>query len=143
MHYSLSLVELHKDNLHIDDSINVYTDASYSKELGGSVIGYKIDDQAIHTEFISDIKNTQAELLAIKKCISLTTKYRIGCIIRIHTDCQKALQETYPPNVVMIKMSGHMKRADMDEDQKIFSMVDRLTRKTLRSLLKDKRAKAD
>ena len=48
------------------DIIDAYTDASYSKELGGSVIGYKIGDLPIQTEFINDTKNTQAELLSIR-----------------------------------------------------------------------------
>lgn len=121
--------------------IDAYTDASYSKEIGGSVIGYKIDNLPICIEFVNDIKNTQAELMAIERCISLSAIHHPESVIRIHTDCQKAQKEIYPPNIIIVKVIGHMKNKFKNERQKEFSKVDKLTRKTLRIMLKEIRAR--
>ena len=117
--------------------IKCYTDASYSKELLGSVIGYKIGDSKIKTEYLEGINNTQAELIAIEKCIEKVKKHHPGKIIHIYTDCQKAIK-VYNDNedVVMHKMIGHIKKELRDGDQMIFSQVDRATSKQMRSKFK-------
>ena len=121
-------------------TIDCYTDASYSKEANGSFIGYIIGDEPMVTEFCLEIKNTQGELMAIEKCLSVcNTKYP-DHQIHIHTDCQKAIDQ-YQENgsIVFHKMQGHMKKSLMNDKQKIFSLVDRRTRKELRIKCKIKK----
>ena|SRR5579872_1909295 len=118
--------------------INCYTDASYAKEVGGSVIGYKIGEHPIFTDFLVDVKNTEAEMSAVKLCIDLASELYPDAEIHIHTDCQKAVNsaDDYPSYVVIHKMRGHIKRNLRDDKQQIFSEVDRYVRKQLRLRLK-------
>ncbi len=51
------------------ENIKCFTDASYSKEIEVSVIGYKVGDAQIILKHLPQIKNTQAELYAVDKCI--------------------------------------------------------------------------
>jgi len=117
--------------------VDCYTDASYSKEIKGSIIGYKIGDDPIVTEFLDQVKNTQAEIMAIEKCITLCKKKYPDHKIHIYTDCQKAIKSNYGSNVEIHKMIGHIKKSLQDDKQKIFSSVDKITRKELRKIYKD------
>jgi len=116
--------------------VDCYTDASYAKDVGGSVIGFKIGDELINTQFLDKIKNTEAEVLAVKLCVERCVKmYKdVNPNLRIHiyTDCQKAIGLIFDENVVFHKMIGHMKNRLKDEKQMIFTQVDKLTRKKLR-----------
>lgn len=117
--------------------VDCYTDASYAKDVGGSVIGYKIGDDPIKTRFLNKVKNTEAEVFAVKLCVELCVeKYKAmnpGLKINIYTDCQKALGLNFEDDVVLHKMIGHMKNRLKDEKQLIFTKVDKLTRKKLRA----------
>ena len=109
------------------NSIDCYTDASYAKEVGGSVIGYKIGDHPIFTDFLVNVKNTEAEMSAVKLCIDLASELYPNAEIHIHTDCQKAVNSAneYPAYVVMHKMRGISKRDFRNDKQHIFSEVDK------------------
>jgi hypothetical protein len=119
-------------------SIDCYTDASYSKEINGSFIGYKIGDMPVRTQFLKNIKNTQAEIQAVEICIDIASKIYPSIELHIHTDCQKVVDsnDIYPKHITMHKMVGHMKRADRNDKQQIFSHVDITVRKALRRQLK-------
>lgn len=125
--------------------IDCYTDASYAKDVGGSIIGYKIGSASIETEFLAEIKNTEAEIIAVKtcvrKCIDLYKDTDLDIRIHIYTDCQKAMELKFNEDVVFHKMIGHMKSALKDEKQKIFTLVDKETRKKLRMKRTEKEAK--
>lgn len=122
------------------NSIDCYTDASYSKEVGGSIIGYKIGDEQIVTEFLDKIKNTQAELIAVDRCIATCKEKYPNYQIHIYTDCQKAIQNQNTNDVIYHKMIGHIKKSLRDDKQTIFSCVDKLTRKELRKKHKESQA---
>ena len=121
------------------NSIDCYTDASYSKEVGGSIIGYKIGDEPIVTEFLDNIKNTQAELIAVERCIATCKEKYPTYQIHIYTDCQKAIQNqnNNTNDVIYHKMIGHIKKSLRDDKQTIFSLVDKITRKELRKKYKE------
>lgn len=113
--------------------IKCFTDASYSQHKNLAVIGYKIGNNNVKLELLPYVKNTQAELCAIARCIkSCNSKYPQRNII-IFTDCQRALKNEYPANVTISKIKGHKKKALRDENDKIFSIVDKAVRKKLKS----------
>jgi hypothetical protein len=122
------------DSAHFD--VDCYTDASYAKDVGGSVIGFKIGDEPIKTRFLDKIKNTEAEVLAVKLCVERCVKMykdtNPNLRIHIYTDCQKAMGLIFNENVVFHKMIGHMRNQFKDEKQLMFTQVDKLTRKKLR-----------
>ncbi len=120
-------------------TIDCFTDASYSKEANGSYIGYMIGNNEIVTEFCPEIKNTQGEILAIEKCISVCNENYKDHQIHIYTDCQKAIN-LYENNDSMVfhKMQGHIKKSLMNDEQLKFSKVDKMTRKELRKRCKIK-----
>lgn len=119
--------------------INCYCDASYSKQAQGSVIGYKIGDHEIETQFLAEIKNTEAEIVAAKICIEKANAMYPNKIVCIYTDCQKVMKlYANCDGIIMHKMIGHMKTALKDKNQKIFTTVDRATRKELRRIMKEK-----
>jgi ribonuclease HI len=118
--------------------IECYTDASYSTQANGSVIGYKIGDNQIVIDFLPEVKNTQAELIAVNNCIKYCQESYPGNQIHIYTDCQKAVRLDYGENVIMHKMIGHIKKDLRDDKQKIFALVDKETRKELRRIHKQR-----
>lgn len=110
-----------------------FTDASYSPQNGKCVIGYKISNNNIVLQSLTNVKNTQAELLAIERCISDCRLNYPHDVYHIHTDCQKAI--TYfadEYDVVMIKVDGHKKGCLRDDIDDIFRTVDLAVRKKLR-----------
>jgi hypothetical protein len=119
------------------EEINCYTDASYSKDVGGSFIGYKIGDEPMIIKFLDGIKNTAAEVTAAEICILTAVSHYPDQIINLYTDCQKVVDTDYHLNNVKIhKMIGHMKGTD-DIHQTNFKVVDKATRKALRQRRKD------
>jgi hypothetical protein len=128
--------------------VECYTDASYSPQTGLCVIGYKIDNHNIITECLTNIKNTQAELYAVEKCIEICKNtYFVqneinnnnNISIIIYTDCQRALQNNYNDKnikVNLIKLDGHKKGSLKNDKDKIFSLVDKKVRKVLRENVK-------
>lgn len=116
--------------------VDCYTDASYAKDVGGSVIGFKIGDDPIKTCYLTEIKNTEAEVFAVKLCVErCVAKYKDAhpnLRVHIYTDCQKAMGLEFTEDIVFHKMIGHMKNELKDEKQMIFTQVDKLTRKKLR-----------
>lgn len=65
--------------------IKCFTDASYSKDIEMSVVGYKIGDDNITIEHLPKIKNTQAELYAVSKNVLnfiLNVMLRFTLIVR-------------------------------------------------------------
>lgn len=66
------------------ESVDCYSDASYMKELGLSIIGYKIGNNDIITEELIDIKNTQAELIVIERILEFRNTYMFGQHINIY-----------------------------------------------------------
>lgn len=116
--------------------IECFTDASYSKEVGGSVIGYKIGDSPIVTDFCENIKNTQAEVLAVRKCIEKCKEDHPDHQIHVYTDCQKVMMMDFEQDIIFHKMIGHMKNSEKDDKQLIFTQVDRMTRKVLRQRIR-------
>jgi hypothetical protein len=117
--------------------VDCFTDASYSKSANGSVIGYKIGHGNIVLDFLPEIKNTQAEVLAVKFCVDEIEKMYPNnkVLLVVHTDCQKVMTLdmcTQNISVVYVKMIGHMKKSLMNDKQKIFSAVDKAVRKELR-----------
>lgn len=124
--------------------IDCYTDASYSKEVGGSIIAYKINNMPIRSKYLNGVKNTEAEIKGVDRCIEIASDMYLNSEIHIYTDCQKVLElkaeGKYPDNVIVHKMKGHMKGALRDNNQHIFSQVDKRARKLLRIRLKAIRA---
>ncbi len=114
--------------------IKCFTDASYSQQKKLSVVGYKIGDLQIVLKLLPDVKNTQAELYAIDKCIEVCKQIYPNEIIMIFTDCQRAFKNQYEQNIVLQKIKGHKKSILKNDDDKIFSTVDKAVRKYLRSL---------
>jgi len=127
---------MQRDEEHIL-TIDCYTDASYSKQANGSVIGYKVGDQPIVMDFLPLVKNTQAEVMAVNLCVAECETIHPESQIHVHTDCQKAIRSQYPENMRMHKMIGHIKKDLRDEKQIIFAMVDRAVRKELRKKHKE------
>lgn len=123
-------------------NIDCYTDASYSKEVDGSVISYKIGNMPIQSAYLANVKNTQAEIYAVDKCIKIVTELHAdeNIHIHIHTDCQKVIELAsngkYPSFISTYKMKGHLKGALRNDKQRIFSKVDKQARKDLRRRLK-------
>lgn len=120
------------------NTIECFTDASYSPQKNICYIGYKIGNNDIVCESIGNIKNTPAELHVIDKCIDIyntyySLRYRS---ITIYTDCQKATQVNYPSFVKIVKVKGHQKNR-LNYIEKTFSSVDKAVRKSLRNFLKD------
>ena len=113
--------------------IKCFTDASYSQQKSISIIGYKIGDRDVTLEELINVKNTQAELYAIDKCIKVCNEIHPTDEIIIYTDCQRAFKDpVYPLNITLKKIQGHKKGSLKDEDDKIFSVVDKAVRKKLR-----------
>lgn len=114
--------------------IECWTDASYSPKHNISVVGYKIGKNQTKTK-TQQLKNTQAELEAIRICIfECETLYPNSKII-IYTDCQRALTKLYPTFVKIIKVQGHSKKSLKNNVDLIFSSVDKIVRKTLRNTI--------
>lgn len=124
----------------MNEIIECYTDASYSQFAKFSVVGYKIGNSRINLEILKNIKNTQAELYAIEKCITICNIQHVGKKIMIYTDCQKAIQNfqnnKYQKHINLIKVDGHKKNILRDNHDKIFNLVDKATRKELRKNVK-------
>jgi hypothetical protein len=115
-------------------TIKCFTDASYSQQKKLSIIGYKIGDLQIMLELLPDVKNTQAELYAIDKCIEVCNKLYPNEVIIIFTDCQRAFKNQYEHNITLQKIEGHKKSILKDDNDKIFSTVDKAVRRCLRNL---------
>ena len=115
------------------DPIKCFTDASYSQHKNLSTIGYKIGDSNIFLENLPYVKNTQAELCAIKKCVEVFNNLHPGSNAIIFTDCQRALKDSYPLNISVQKIDGHKRNIHKNNDDMIFSTVDKAVRKRLRS----------
>ena len=73
--------------------IKCFTDASYSQHKSLSIIGYKIGEHDVVLEELLNVKNTQAELYAIKKCIKVCNEIYPDDEIIIYTDCQRAFKD--------------------------------------------------
>lgn len=134
-------------------TIYVFTDASYSPQKNIGVGGYiivknlqKYDNLEIKElkEILSSkIKyinsnegSTNIELKTIE--IVLNKLKGITDKIIVHTDCQKALKIQTYDNVEIIKISGHTKQINRITTQdKIFDVVDKLSRKRLRTIIKN------
>ena len=121
-------------NVRPTSMLDCYCDASYNKEIGVSVIGFKIGHDEIRIEELINTKNTQAELVAVDRCISVRDELYPGAHLTIHTDCQRACQNEYP-NVTMSKIKGHKKKALRDAKDEVFRTVDRAVRRRLRKLM--------
>jgi hypothetical protein len=119
----------------MENTIECYTDASYSPQFDICVIGYKIGIHDVITNILPNIKNTQGELLAIDECIYFCENLYPKCKIIIHTDCQRATQNKYD-NTTIIKLDGHKKKILKDDKDKIFSIVDKRVRQVLRQTIK-------
>jgi len=115
------------------DPIKCFTDASYSQHKNLSTIGYKIGGSNIFLENLLHVKNTQAELYAIKKCIEVFNNRHPGLNAIIFTDCQRALKDSYPLNISVQKIDGHKQKIYKNDDDIVFSTVDKAVRKRLRS----------
>ncbi len=123
--------------------IECWTDASYSPQHKLSVFGYKIGQNKIKT-FVSELKNTQAELEAISKCIEECKKLypdinnpNLNFVIIIYSDCQRAIMNEYDSFVKIIKIKGHSKKSEKNNVDMIFSYVDKEVRKVLRNKIKE------
>lgn len=114
--------------------IKCFTDASYSQQKEISVVGYKIGNLDIVFEELPKVKNTQAELYAVEKCIEVCNKLYPKENIIIFTDCQRVFKNEYQSNITLQKIKGHKKSALKDENDKLFSVVDKAVRKYLREL---------
>lgn len=112
--------------------IDCYTDASYAKDVGGSVIGYKIGNNPIQLLFLEGIKNTEAEVMAARRCVEETELLYPNRRINLHTDCQEVMSQEFAYHVRLFKMKGHMKKKLMNNKQLVFREVDKAARKTLR-----------
>ena len=123
-------------------TLKVYTDASYSKEADGSVIGYLIahNNETIYykLDFLDKVKNTEAEVTAVISAIEKCQEINKDSKIIIFTDCQKAIKMNFH-NVIFQKVIGHSKKCDKDEDDIMFNIVDKGTRKRLREIVKNKK----
>jgi ribonuclease HI len=124
----------------------IYTDASYSKEAGGSIIGFLIlfndGEKYFFYDFLEKVKNTEAETiasdLAVKYCREKCVEKNLDCNMIVHTDCQKTVKNI-TPNVTYKKVIGHSKKSEKDEDDLLFNIVDKTTRKKLREIVKNKK----
>ena len=117
-----------------NQTINCFTDASYSQQKKISVVGYKIQNNNVILEILNDVKNTEAELYAIQKCIDVCKTKFPNNKINIYTDCQRALKNNYADNITITKVEGHKKKAVKNDIDIIFSSVDKTVRKKLREL---------
>lgn len=115
----------------MQNTIECFTDCSYSPQTGLCVIGYKIGNRPVITELLFNIKNTQGEIYAVEKCVEICSKEFNGNNIKIYTDCQRVIQNTYP-NVTFVKVEGHKKRSLKDQIDLKFSAVDKKVRSDLR-----------
>lgn len=116
--------------------IDCYTDASYSKDVRGSYIGYIIDNNEVKLQFLEGVKNSEAEEIAAALCIEIAKSRYPDYIINLYTDCQKVVNNTNINNVKVHKMIGHMK-GNNDIHQTRFKVVDKATRKALRQKRKE------
>lgn len=116
----------------MNTTIKCFTDASYSQHKNLAVVGYKIGEDKIVLKKLPYTKNTLAELIAINLCISACNIKYPGSNIIIFTDCQRALKNNYPKNVEIKKIKGHKKGSLKDENDLIFSTVDKKVRKAMR-----------
>jgi ribonuclease HI len=119
----------------------IYTDASYSKEADGSVIGFLIvfnsGQKYSYYNFLEKVKNTEAEIIASNSAIKYCHDIDPNSSLIVYTDCQKAVKNIVP-NVTYKKVIGHSKKSEKDADDLLFNIVDRGTRKMLRNIVRNK-----
>lgn len=112
--------------------INCFTDASYSKEKGASVIAYKIGNDIINTKIMYNMKNSEAEKYGVEIVYNLANNKYPNSFIKIYTDCKNIKYSQNNLKIYWIK--GHTKSNDRTDNDLIFREVDKKARKVLRSL---------
>lgn len=131
--------------------MNYYTDGSYSPQKKIGVAGFMVNDQQIYLKDTTE-KNTQCEYLAVTMALKHAIKEGNNSI-KIFTDCagvintiNKNKRAKYPElfalldkladkqiNVEWIKVKGHSKKANKNEDDLNFQKIDKAVRKKLRN----------
>lgn len=112
--------------------VTCFTDASYSKEKGASVIAYKICNDIINIKIIYNMKNSEAEKYGVEFVYNLANNKYPNCLIKIYTDCKNIKYSQNNLEVCWIK--GHTKSNERNNNDLIFRQVDQKARKVLRSL---------
>lgn len=147
-------------------SIKCYTDASFDPISRTAICGWRIGSNEIRTFDISETNNTRAEIIGIINLVENLEKdvsYIIytdcmGVIDRLNSkedlissnfcnknghrlnnaDLYEKLFEILTPNISFEHIDGHLPSSKMNSDNKLFSELDKLVRKKLRTKLKVK-----
>ena len=110
-----------------------YVDASYSSKHHIGVLGFYVQgEDRTHIQTVTTSSSTSAEKLALARCIEHCSQKYPNTKLIIYIDCKGSSRVAVPNNIQLQLLPGHMKKANMDAKQLIFSKVDRLTRKILR-----------
>lgn len=117
--------------------LKYFTDASYSPTQNVAVVGFRRSDhKLLHFKVLSNVKNTEAELIGVRECIEdFERSGHEKC--QIFTDCQKAVKAFEHPNCEIIKVQGHKRSKDKTPLDFEFSRVDKAVRKHLRYICRE------
>ena len=146
------------------DTIKCYSDASFDPGSKTAVIGWRINRENIRINTLSNTNNTRAEIIGLINLISEldpTLNYiiytdcqsiinRIACFDKLiqknftnnrgtelaNVDIYKKLFGLLTPNIRLIHIDGHSPANQKNEDDKLFSELDRCVRKELRKIRK-------
>lgn len=121
-----------------------YCDSSYDPISRRGVIAYMKKGSDIVTEEVICDGNTQLEFVAVDRVLDLVSPND-----RVHTDCQRIVQiaegdhpryeyqrdiadKIRMKRVTMVKVEGHKKSSLKNDDDRLFSIVDKESRRILR-----------
>ena len=140
----IKLIKQIKSNTMI---VSYYTDGSYSPQQKIGVAGFMVNDDIFLVD--TEQKNTQCEYLAAKMALehAIDKEYQH---IKIFTDCagiidtiDKVRRDRWPDlfelldkfngDVDWVKVKGHFKQSDKDDDDIQFQKIDKAVRKKLRN----------
>lgn len=140
--------------------IKCYCDASYNPQTKIAVIGWKIGQNKIRDMLLTDTNNTRAEIIGLIHLINEldpNLKYIIhtdcqSILNRLmskekligkdfknakgeklgNADLYQKLFEIVTENITLVHIDGHISREKMNEDNVIFSQLDKYVRRKLR-----------
>lgn len=117
--------------------IKIFVDASYSKELKTAVCGTYIPSKSSEPTLTSIQCNgiATAEKKVLHDAILLADELKVP--VTIFTDHEGALKNLQTPASINVQiLKGHKKKADKDEDDIAFTVVDKAVRRELRRIVK-------
>ena len=136
----------------------IFVDASQHPQTRLAVIGMLLPDNNYILKSISNVTNTQAEILAVIDAILyIQQNVPIQPLITIYTDCQTVVDlpsrrhklvklkpeyvsllhciDTSHSPIELVHIQGHKRKNEKDSMDILFSSLDKMVRKELRKLI--------